>query len=172
MVSLVLSSSSLSWWTKWRLLPLQSKINFRNWKLVKMKGILSIVCYCFEWVMARNGTALRRCAVQSCTASWPIKTKNESKLNITYYNAFLRLNTHFPSNQSLDPVGPSRADSPGWPHSSSTVRWRAEKKRIYRGTVFGPSISLDSPALTWHQRHWWHCCLIPNLEWISALALD
>ena len=41
------------------------------------------------------------------------QNKNESKLNITYYNAFLRLNTHFPSNQSLDPVGPSRADSPG-----------------------------------------------------------
>ena len=33
-----------------------------------------IICYCFEWVMARHGTALRY-AVQSRAASWPIKTK-------------------------------------------------------------------------------------------------
>ena len=33
-----------------------------------------IICYCFEWVMARHGTTLRY-AVQSRAASWPIKTK-------------------------------------------------------------------------------------------------
>ena len=50
-----------------------------------MKGILSIVCYCFEWVMARNGTALRRCAVQTAELYRVMTHQIKNESNVEHY---------------------------------------------------------------------------------------